>query len=74
MVSKSQKKLIKSLNQKKYRKQYGLFVAEGKKVIKELLEAGVKLHSIFTVDTNIFAQKSFNSYLYIDPKINYLYG
>ncbi|WP_103071719.1 TrmH family RNA methyltransferase [Aquimarina sediminis] len=54
MVSKNQKKLIKSLYQKKYRKQHGLFVAEGKKVIKELLEAGLKLHSLFTSDSNIF--------------------
>ncbi len=54
MVSKNQKKLIKSLYQKKYRKQHGLFVAEGKKVIKELLEAGIKLHSLFTLDSNIF--------------------
>ncbi len=54
MVSKNQKKLIKSLYQKKYRKQHGLFVAEGKKVIKELLDAGLKLHSLFTIDENVF--------------------
>lgn len=48
MVSKNQKKLIKSLYQKKYRKQHGLFVAEGKKVINELLEEGLKLHTLFT--------------------------
>ncbi|MBQ4822315.1 RNA methyltransferase [Aquimarina sp. MMG016] len=53
MVSKNQKKLIKSLYQKKYRKQHGLFVAEGKKVILELLEAEVKLHSLFS--TNEFS-------------------
>ncbi|WP_024772564.1 TrmH family RNA methyltransferase [Aquimarina macrocephali] len=54
MVSKNQKKLIKSLYQKKYRKQHGLFVAEGKKVIKELLAADLKLHSLFTLETGIF--------------------
>ncbi|GAA4277212.1 TrmH family RNA methyltransferase [Aquimarina mytili] len=54
MVSKNQKKLIKSLYQKKYRKQHGLFVAEGKKVIKELLEANIKLHSLFTLQDNLF--------------------
>ncbi len=54
MVSKNQKKLIKSLYQKKYRKQHGLFVAEGKKVVKELLDAGLKLHSLFTIDENAF--------------------
>ncbi len=54
MVSKSQKKLIKSLYQKKYRKQHGLFVAEGKKVIHELLEANLKLHSLFTIHEDLF--------------------
>lgn len=54
MVSKNQKKLIKSLYQKKYRKQHGLFIAEGKKVIKELLDANLKLHSLFTVTHNLF--------------------
>ncbi len=54
MVSKNQKKLIKSLYQKKYRKQHGLFVAEGKKVISELLEANLKLHSLFTTEAGLF--------------------
>ncbi|MBG6131261.1 TrmH family RNA methyltransferase [Aquimarina sp. EL_43] len=54
MVSKNQKKLIKSLYQKKYRKQHGLFVAEGKKVIKELLAANLRLHSLFTLEVGIF--------------------
>ena len=50
MVSKSQTKLITSLQHKKYRDQTGLFVAEGPKVIAELRNEGLKLHSIFTVD------------------------
>lgn len=48
MVSKSQIKLITSLLQKKYRDKEGLFIAEGSKVISELREAGLKLHSIFS--------------------------
>ncbi|MBW1294243.1 TrmH family RNA methyltransferase [Aquimarina litoralis] len=54
MVSKNQKKLITSLHQKKYRKQHGLFVAEGKKVIQEFLEADLELHSLFTLDVSYF--------------------
>ncbi|MFL1897031.1 TrmH family RNA methyltransferase [Aquimarina sp. 2-A2] len=54
MVSKNQKKLIKSLKQKKYRKQHNLFVAEGKKVIKELIDAGLTMHSLFAQDTSFF--------------------
>ena len=37
-LSKNQLKLIKSLDQKKYRNKLKLFVAEGVKVVKELLE------------------------------------
>jgi len=54
MVTKGQKKLIQSLQRKKIRKQQGLFVAEGKKVIRELLDAQMVLHSLFTADTDIF--------------------
>ncbi|CAM3297205.1 RNA methyltransferase [Aequorivita lipolytica] len=52
MVSKSQTKLITSLQQKKYRTQSGLFVAEGPKVISELLDGGFKFHSFFSTDTS----------------------
>lgn len=38
MLSKSQIKLIRSLEHKKYRNEYGLFVAEGNKVVKEFLD------------------------------------
>ncbi|MCB0464514.1 MAG: RNA methyltransferase [Aequorivita sp.] len=50
MVSKSQTKLITSLQQKKYREQTGLFVAEGPKVIAELLNEGFVLQSLFSTD------------------------
>ena len=52
MVSKSQTKLITSLQQKKYRDQTGLFVAEGPKVIAELLNDGMRLHSFFSTDAS----------------------
>lgn len=37
MISKAKLKLVRSLEQKKYRKQEGLFVAEGPKVVGDLL-------------------------------------
>jgi TrmH family RNA methyltransferase len=40
MISKSQIKYIQSLNQKKLRQENGVFVAEGPKIINELLAAG----------------------------------
>jgi TrmH family RNA methyltransferase len=54
MVSKNQIKLINSLQQKKYRKLHHLFVAEGKKVIQELIEAQFSLEYLFVTKTNLF--------------------
>lgn len=50
MVSKNQIKLITSLQQKKYRKQYELFIAEGKKVIQELLQSNFELEQLFITE------------------------
>lgn len=47
MVVKSQIKLIKSLQQKKYRNETGLFVVEGPKVVRELLDAGFKAYGVY---------------------------
>ncbi|MEZ4853602.1 TrmH family RNA methyltransferase [Flavobacterium sp.] len=55
MVSKSQIKLINSLHQKKYRKQHQMFVAEGKKVIAELLQTNVELVALFSTSPQNFA-------------------
>ncbi|MAC63740.1 MAG: RNA methyltransferase [Zunongwangia sp.] len=51
MVSKSQIKLITSLGQKKYRQKNGLFVAEGIKVIRELLNSDFRLDKLFASET-----------------------
>jgi TrmH family RNA methyltransferase len=40
MLSNNQKKLIRSLSQKKQRDQQGLFLAEGEKIVGELLSSG----------------------------------
>ncbi|CAM3834927.1 RNA methyltransferase [Flavobacterium cucumis] len=48
MVSKSQIKLITSLQQKKYRKQEQLFIAEGIKVVQELLHSNFELLDLYT--------------------------
>ena len=54
MISKSQIKLIRSLQQKKYRSKLKLFVAEGPKVINELLTAKFKLHSLYVTVEDLF--------------------
>lgn len=54
MVGKSQIKLIRSLHQKKYRNQNGLFIVEGIKGVKEVLASPIKPYGIFSVDPGIF--------------------
>ena len=63
MISKSLLKLINSLEQRKFRKETGLFVAEGGKTVQDLLDLGLactniiateewlKNHKISTTDT-----------------------
>lgn len=62
LVSKSQTKLITSLQQKKYRDQTGFFVAEGPKVIAELLRENMKLRWFFSTDV---AQVSTENHFHI---------
>lgn len=52
MVVKSELKLIKSLQQKKYRNLHGLFVIEGKKAVEELLASKFKVFKILTDEVN----------------------
>jgi TrmH family RNA methyltransferase len=52
MVGKSQIKFIKSLHQKKYRNEHQLFVAEGKKMVQELLNSDFEVYQIYSTDLN----------------------
>lgn len=56
-LSKNQVKLISSLQQKKFRLKHQLFVAEGIKVVKELLTSSFELDTLFVVSgkENIFS-------------------
>ena len=48
MLSKNQLKLVRSLELKKNRKKEGLFVAEGPKVVGDLLRAGYRVRLVFS--------------------------
>lgn len=50
MLSKATLKLISSLEQKKYRKESGLFVAEGGKCVNDLIVCGVKAEKILATE------------------------
>ena len=50
MITKNEIKRIKNLQHKKNRKAEGLFIAEGKKTVLDLLKSGCKAEVIYTVD------------------------
>jgi TrmH family RNA methyltransferase len=68
MVSKNQIKLINSLQQKKYRKLHNLFIAEGKKVIQELIDANFSLEHLFVTKVNLFDSR-YDSELISDSEL-----
>jgi len=53
-LSKNQLKLITSLQQKKYRNIHNLFIAEGTKVVNELLNSNFELEQLFCVNTSSY--------------------
>ncbi len=61
MVSKNQIKLITSLQQKKFRQVHKLFIAEGAKVIEELLNSNYELHYLYQTEL-IFKNVSQDSF------------
>jgi len=63
MISKNQIKFVKQLEMKKYRQREGLFVAEGPKVVGDLLTAGYIPHTLFATEEWIQHQHSQNSQL-----------
>ena len=50
MITKNEIKRIKNLQHKKNRKEEGLFIAEGKKTVLDLLKSGCKAEIIYAVD------------------------
>jgi TrmH family RNA methyltransferase len=71
MLSKNQLKLVRSLELKKNRKKEGLFVAEGPKVVGDLLRAGFVPHSIFKVQSSGFKVQG-SSFLITDDELRKL--
>lgn len=50
MISKSDIQFIKSLHQKKYREQYGMFLVEGVKMVNELLRSTFRVHALYALE------------------------
>lgn len=58
MLSKNQIKYITSLQQKKFRKQHNCFLAEGTKVVVDLLESSLNVKSVYALKEWIISNKS----------------
>jgi TrmH family RNA methyltransferase len=43
-------KLVRSLQQKKFRREFGLFLVEGKKMVEEGISSKYRLHSLYSCD------------------------
>ncbi len=63
MLSTSRIKFIRSLQQKKVRKELGLFIAEGSKLVEEILLSDLEIERVYHTSSwvNIFMQKNVNS-------------
>lgn len=55
MIGKSQIKRVASLHQKKFRKEFGQFIAEGPKVIGELIGSRFSLLELYSTDASLIA-------------------
>lgn len=53
MVVKSQIKFIKNLQQKKYRNEHKLFVVEGVKLVRELLDSDFKVYGVYATERGL---------------------
>lgn len=78
MVTKSQIKQIKQLKHKKYREKTGLFVAEGKKIVLDLLKANLDFIYVFTtkinfgLDSHVISKKDMSSLTHFKNCSDYL--
>ena len=57
MLSQLEIKRINALKIKKYRHKYSEFIAEGDKIIKELIDKGIEVVNIYATDINSFNGK-----------------
>ncbi len=73
MISKSQISLVKSLHQKKYRKEHQLFIVEGFKAISEFLSSKFVINSIYcTPDFSVKMDNLSNKQKVYEVSINEL--
>lgn len=57
MLTKAEIKIVRSLGDKGGREESGLFVAEGEKLVGELLESGFRIREVYRVGDNVSASE-----------------
>jgi TrmH family RNA methyltransferase len=72
MLSKNQLKFVASLKQKKVREEHNLFIAEGTKIVSELLQSTIKVKQLFATIDFLKNTKIDNSIECIEVKANEL--
>ncbi|HET8963908.1 MAG TPA: RNA methyltransferase [Chitinophagales bacterium] len=68
MLSKHQIKFLNALKQKKFREEYQLFIAEGNKIIPELLDSVIKVKQVYVLESAVEKLKKKNDVEYITIK------
>lgn len=68
MLSKPQIKRIRSLHLKKYREAEGLFIAEGKKIVEELLDSHIEVEHIYALDNYVASLSSSVPYTIVNAE------
>jgi len=61
MITASTIKQVKSLQQKKYRREYGLFVVEGQRMFSEIIESDLKIRDIYGLTSFINESKDYEN-------------
>src|SRR4051812_16834520 len=67
MLSKAQIKYIQSLQHKKYRQKSGQFIAEGDKIVPELLSEGVPVQEVYATEGWIGAHEQLLKTVKVTP-------
>lgn len=73
MISRAQIKQVRLLHQKKYRDELGLFIAEGPKIVNELLGSRFKVKEIFSTGDFVFkdpGKKNHSSQAFKEYQVN----
>ena len=72
MLSKNEIKFLNALKQKKFRNEHGLFIAEGEKIINDLLKSTINIRQVYATSEFIQTLPPSNTIEYIEIKSNEL--